>query len=73
MVFEPVRLVHHEVGPLDLAQLGCILEHQLVGGDEHVKLEGPPRGVVVVELEGSRHLPQCTRQESLPSIRGSQL
>ena len=56
VVLQAVRLVDHEVVPLHAAQRGRILEHQLEGGDQRLKLVQAPRGAAGVELKVPDHL-----------------
>ena len=40
VVLEAVRLVHRQVGPLDGRQHVAVVEHHLVGREQHVELGG---------------------------------
>merc|ERR1711884_959702 len=45
VVLESVRLVNHQTGPVEGAQLGLVLQHDLVGGQQRVELGPPVAGV----------------------------
>ena len=64
VVLQAVRLVDHQVAPADVAQLLRVLEHQLKGGDEHVKLVHAPRALPREELKGADDLRRPAKESS---------